>query len=154
VLIAGRAGVAIVVSLAIVAVLIAIGRIAFGAHVPGATLPGIFVSSIVGAVAFCCLAFAVSTRIRNADAAQPILQATTLPLYFISGVFVPDANSPRWLRDIANVFPVRHLSQALLTGFDPGAHAPGIAWRHLLVVGAWGLGGLFVAIRRFAWTPS
>jgi ABC-2 type transport system permease protein len=154
VLIVGRAAVSIAVALATVAVLIVIGRLAFGVPVPGRTLPGVVVSSIVGAFAFCCLAFAISTRISNADAAQPILQFITLPLYFISGVFIPDANNPSWLRHIANIFPVRHLAQALLRGFDPGAHAPGIAWQHLAVVAAWGLGGLVVALRRFAWTPS
>ncbi len=154
VLIAGRVVVAVVVALAIVVVLIVLGRLAFGAHVQVRTLPGVAIASVLGAFTFCCLAFAASTFITSADAAQPILQFITLPLYFISGVFVPDANDPTWLRDVANVFPVRHLSQALLTGFDPGSHAPGIAWRHLLVIAAWGVGALLVAVRRFRWMPA
>jgi hypothetical protein len=32
--------------------------------------------------------------------------------------------------------------------------APGIAWTHLLVLAAWGLGGLVVAVRFFQWTPQ
>jgi ABC-2 type transport system permease protein len=153
VLIAGRAAVAVAVALAVVIAIIVIGRLAFGVPVPGSTLPGVVVASVVGAFSFCCLAFAVASFISSADAAQPILQAVTLPLYFISGVFVPDSNDPRWLRDIANVFPVRHLAQAELRGFDPGASAPGIAWWHLLVLAGWGLGGLVVAIRCFRWSP-
>ena len=120
---------------------------------PTSTLPGVVLASVVGALTFCCLAFAVSAFIGNADAAQPILQAVTLPLYFISGVFIPDANNPRWLRDVANVFPVRHLAQAELRAFDPLASAPGIAWSHLLVLAIWGVGGLVVAVRFFRWTP-
>jgi ABC-2 type transport system permease protein len=137
----------------VVAAIIVIGRLAFGVPVPTSTLPGVVVASVVGAFAFCCLAFGASAFIANADAAQPILQFVTLPLYFVSGVFVPDANNPRWLRDIANVFPVRHLAQAELRAFDPLARAPGIAWMHLLVLAAWGIAGLVVAVRYFRWTP-
>ena len=153
VLIAGRAGVAIAVSVVMVAVLIVLGRVAFGVTIPTSTMPGVVVSSIVGAFTFCCLAFAASVFISSADAAQPILQFITLPLYFISGVFIPDAKNPSWLRHIANIFPVRHLAQAMLTAFDPASRGPGIAWTHLGVVGLWGIGGLAVAVRRFAWTP-
>jgi ABC-2 type transport system permease protein len=154
VLIVGRAAVSIAVSVVVVTVIIVIGRLAFGVPIPGATLPGVIVATIVGAFTFCCLAFAVSAFISTADAAQPILQFIILPLYFISGVFVPDANNPSWLRDIANVFPVRHLAQAELRGFDPGAAAPGIAWTHILVLAVWGLAGLGVALKRFRWSPN
>jgi ABC-2 type transport system permease protein len=154
VLIAGRAAVAVLVALAVVAAIIVIGRLAFGVPVPGSTLPGVVVATVVGAFTFCSLAFALSTFIGAADAAQPILQFITLPLYFISGVFVPDANDPAWLRDVANVFPVRHLAQAELRGFDPGAAAPGIATSHLVVLAAWGVAALAVAVRRFRWSPQ
>jgi ABC-2 type transport system permease protein len=153
-LIAGRALVAVVTSLVLVAVLIVVGRVAFGVHLPTTTLPGVALASIVGALAFSCLAFAVSAFITTADAAQPVLQFVTLPLYFISGVFVPDANNPRWLRQIANVFPVRHLAQALLLAFDPTSHGPGLAWGQIAAVAAWGTGGLIVAVRRFRWSPA
>jgi ABC-2 type transport system permease protein len=153
VLIAGRASVAILVALVVVAAIIVIGRLAFGVPVPSSTFPGVVLASVAGAFTFCCLAFAASAFIANADAAQPILQAVTLPLYFISGVFIPDANNPSWLRDIANVFPVRHLAQAELRAFDPLAKGPGIAWTHLVILAAWGIGGLIMAVRFFGWTP-
>jgi ABC-2 type transport system permease protein len=153
VLIVGRAAVSIVVSLAVVVAIIVIGRLAFGVPVPGKTLPGVVLASVLGAFCFCCIAFAISSFIDSADAAQPVLQIVTLPLYFISGV-IPDSNDPRWLRDVANVFPVRHLAQAELRGFDPGSHAPGIAWGHLLVLAVWGVAALVVALKRFRWSPT
>jgi ABC-2 type transport system permease protein len=154
VLIAGRAAVAVLVALVMVAAIILIGRLAFGVPVPTSKLGGVVLASVLGAVTFSCLAFAISAFIATADAAQPVLQFLILPLYFISGVFIPDANNPRWLRDVANVFPVRHLAQAELRAFDPAASAPGIAWWHLLVLAAWGLAGLAVSVRFFRWTPS
>lgn len=154
VLIAARSSVAIAVALAMVAAIIIIGRVAFGVPFPTSKLPGVILASVLGAFTFCCLAFAASAFIGSTDAAQPILQFVTLPLYFISGVFIPDANNPKWLREIANVFPVRHLAQAELQAFDPRTTAPGIAWTHLAVVAAWGMAGLVLAARTFRWSPQ
>jgi ABC-2 type transport system permease protein len=153
VLIAGRAAVSMLIALLMVALIIVIGRVAFGVPVAASRLPGVVIASVLGAATFCCIGFALSVFIKTADAAQPIIQFITLPLYFISGVFIPDANNPNWLRAIANVFPVRHLAQAELRGFDPRATAPGIAWSHLLVLAVWGLGAGIVAVRRFRWMP-
>jgi ABC-2 type transport system permease protein len=153
VLIAGRAVTSIVVSAAIVIVLIGLGRIAFGVRVPTTTIAGIAIATVVGSISFCCLGYALCSFIRSADAAQPIVQALILPLYFISGVFVPDHTIPSWLRHVADVFPVRHLAQALLTAFNPATSGAGIAGKHLLVLAAWGAAGLIVALRRFSWVP-
>jgi ABC-2 type transport system permease protein len=95
---------------------------------------------------FCCLGYALSTAIRSADAAQPMVQAIMLPLYFISGVFIPNVNLPRWLRDVAEVFPVQHLAGGLRNAFDPATQGTGIVWSDLGVLALW-------ALTRFAWTP-
>lgn len=112
-IIAGRALTSVVVALGIAALLLAIGSVFYRATVPGRTAPALAVTVIVGALAFCCLGFALASVIRNADSAQPITQATMLPLYFISGVFIAVSALPRWLVDVAGFFPVRHLAAAL-----------------------------------------
>jgi ABC-2 type transport system permease protein len=151
--IAGRALTSVVVAVTMTAVLLAIGWAAYGANVPGRTAPALVVTVIVGTLAFCCLGFALASVIRDEDAAQPVTQATLLPLYFISGVFVAVSQLPRWLVDVANIFPVRHLSAALLSAYNPHTTGAGFAGTHLLIVAAWGLGGLLIALRRFSWTP-
>ena len=75
-----------------------------------------------------------------------------LPLYFISGVFVPESQIPPFLRHVADLFPIRHLSQALLEPFVT-THGSGIAVDHLLIVAIWGITGLALATRTFRWTP-
>ena len=154
VLIAGRALTVIVVALAVLTVLLLLGRFAYGVRIPAETLPGIVVTAIVGAVTFCCLGYALSTAIRSADAAQPMVQAIMLPLYFISGVFIPNVSLPRWLRDVAKVFPVEHLAGGLRHAFDPGTHGIGIVWSDLGVLALWAAAGLAVALTRFSWTPA
>src|SRR5260370_671477 len=126
VLILGRALVAVVTALFMCALLLAIGRIFYGVSLPTRTIPAVAAATVLGAVAFCSVGFAVASFIGAVDAAQPIVQATLLPLYFISGVFVPQSQIPTWLGNIASIFPVRHLADALVAAYDPGTTGSGI----------------------------
>ena len=101
-----------------------------------------------------CLGYALSTAIRTEDAAQPMVQAIMLPLYFISGVFIPNVNLPPWLRDVAKVFPVQHLADGLHHAYDPADTGAGIVWTDIGVLALWGGIGLAVALCRFSWTPA
>jgi ABC-2 type transport system permease protein len=152
-LIASRVLTSAILSILVVVVIVAIGRIFYGVHLPSSTLPAFVVGVIVGSACFCCLAFAVSTFIRNQDSAQPIIQAITLPLYFISGVFVPTSQLSPTLQHIADVFPVAHLNKALFKAFDPSTTGAGFAWTDLLILVAWGVAGLAIALWRFSWSP-
>jgi ABC-2 type transport system permease protein len=152
-IIAGRALTSVVVALGIAALLLAIGWLFYRAAVPGRTAAALAVTVIVGALAFCCLGFALTSVVRNTDSAQPVTQATMLPLYFISGVFIAASALPHWLVDVAGVFPVRHLAAALLTAYNPHTAGAGFAGTDLLVVALWGAGGLAIALWRFSWMP-
>ncbi len=136
------------------AVLLAVGRFAYGVHLPTRTIPGVALTAVVGAAAFCVLGYGLSTAIHSADAAQPMVQAIMLPLYFISGVFIPNVNLPGWLRHIAEVFPVQHLADGLHHAYDPAATGAGIVWTDIGVLALWAGIGLVVALRRFSWTPA
>ena len=149
----GRVAVAIGMSVALTVVLVAIGAVLYGVSVPGSTLPGMLVSLVVGAAAFCCLGVAFSSVIPNEDAAPAVVNAVVLPLYFISGLFFPVDEAPKWLTDLAGVFPIRHLAEALLEAFDPRTTGAGIHLGHLAVVAAWGAAGAVVAMVTFRWTP-
>ncbi|HMK97840.1 MAG TPA: ABC transporter permease [Acidimicrobiales bacterium] len=154
VLIAGRALTAVSVSLMVIAVVLVIGRFAYGVDVPLQALPALALTAIIGSGTFCVLGYAVSTLIGSSDAAQPIVQATVLPLYFISGVFVPGVELPTWLQRIAEIFPVQHMADALHRGFGPAGQASSVAWGDLGALGLWVIAGLVVALRRFRWAPA
>jgi ABC-2 type transport system permease protein len=118
---------------------------------PGA-IGTLALSVAVGSLALACLGYAVSTAIGSADAAQPTVLALTLPLAFISGVYIPPVSLPSSLQHVAQVFPLEHLVTALGRGFLPGSH--GLAWGDLAILVAWGLAGLIAALWRFRWTPA
>jgi ABC-2 type transporter len=130
-----------------------LGWAAYGAHVPGRTALALAVTVAIGAASFCCLGYALTSLIRNEDAALPTTTAITLPLYFISGVFVAVTVLPHWLADVGEIFPVRHLAGALLVAYNPHTTGLGFAGRDLMIVAAWGAAGLAIALRTFSWLP-
>ncbi len=154
VLITGRALTAATVSLIMTGVLAAIGWFAYSAHIPAGHVAALVVTVLVGAVSFGCIGFALTTLIRGSDSAQPIIAAITLPLYFISGIFLASTLLPHWLFSLAGFFPVRHFQQALLAAYNPYSSGSGFAGSDLLIMAAWAAAGLFVAVSRFRWTPQ
>jgi ABC-2 type transport system permease protein len=154
VLIAGRTLTAVAVSLFVLTILLAFGRFAYGVHLRTEALPGVALTAVVGSITFCVLGYALSTAIANEDAAQPMVQAIMLPLYFISGVFVPNLQLPSWLRHVAEVFPVQHLADGLQNAYDPTLHGAGIVWSDLGVLALWAAIGLAVGLLRFSGLPK
>ncbi|HKJ35335.1 MAG TPA: ABC transporter permease [Solirubrobacterales bacterium] len=152
--IAGRIGNSIVVSLLMVLLVTALGAIFFGVEVPTTTLPALLVTLIVGAISFSALGFALSAAIPSEDAAPAITNATVLPLYFISGVFIPESEIPDGVLRFADLFPIRHFFEAFFAAFDPTTTGVGLALGDLAVVAAWGAIGLALAARYFRWTPK
>ena len=154
VFIAGRIGNSIVVALIMMALIAAIGRVLYGVELPWDRLPAIVVTLVAGAAAFCCLGIALTAAIPSQDAAAPIVNALLLPLYFLSGVFIPSDQLPSGVIHFADAFPVRHFFEAVFNAYVPAAGGgAGIEWGNLAIVAAWGVAGLLIATRFFRWTP-
>ncbi len=151
---AGRVGNSIVVSVLLLVVVTLVGKVLYGVEIPPLErLPAILVTLIVGAAAFCCLGVALSAAIPSEDAAAPISNVAVLPLYFLSGVFIPASEIPDGVLQVADFFPIRHFFEAFFAAFDPTTQGAGFEWGHLAIVAVWGLAGLALAIRFFRWTP-
>jgi ABC-2 type transport system permease protein len=153
VFIAGRVGNSIVVSILSLALVSAIGRLIYDVAIPWDHLPAVLVTLAVGAASFCCLGFAITAAIPSEDAAAPMTNFALLPLYFLSGVFIPESEIPSGVLHFADLFPVRHFFEAFFTAWSPETTGPGFEWGHLVVVAAWGLLGLVLALRFFRWEP-
>ncbi|HTR88904.1 MAG TPA: ABC transporter permease [Solirubrobacteraceae bacterium] len=151
---AGRIGTSITVSFLLVVLMLAMGRFVYGVTLPTHTALAGVVTVLVGAAALSCLAFAVTAFVPSEDAAAPIANVIMLPLMFISGIFIPNSEIPASMQDVANVFPVKHIFEALLKVFDPATTGSGLAGKDLAVIALWGVAGALVAIWRFRWTPS
>jgi ABC-2 type transport system permease protein len=143
----------ILIALLLTAVATLAGALLYDVDIPTTTLPAVIVSVLLGAAAFSALGLAMTAVVPNADAAPAVVNGVILPLLFISDIYIPDNDAPGWLRAIANVFPVKHFSEALQTPFDPFEPGTGFEWGHLSVLIIWGVIGLALAVRYFSWEP-
>jgi len=153
VFIASRMAGGAAVGLVMTAILLLLGRVLYGVAIPGTAMVGFVLALLVGSATFSALGIAMTAVIPSLAAAPPIANAVTLPLFFVSGIFVPSEQTPDWMQKVADAFPVKPLSEALLTAFDPATSGLGIAWAQLAVVAAWGIGGALIAARTFRWVP-
>ena len=134
----GRIVHAILLSILLVAIVIVFGVIFYDATVPVGRLLPFLVTLIVG--------------VPNADAAPAVVNATVLPLLFLSGVFIALPAGNPWYVIVAKLFPIYHFSHAMLAAyFGEPLHVS--AWQvgDLLVMAAWGVFGVIVAATRFRW---
>jgi len=150
---AGRVLTATALSVIMVVAVTVLGRLVYGVPMPTHTLPGLILTLLIGTAACCTLGFALTSLIPTEGAAPAITNAVILPLYFFSGIFIPDDNLPAGMKFIGALFPVRHLFRAYFAAFDPATTGAGIAWGHLAVLVLWGAVGGIVAVRTFRWTP-
>jgi ABC-2 type transport system permease protein len=123
VFVAGRVGNSLVVSVLMVVLVAVIGRLIYDVSIPTERLPAVLVALGVGAFSFCCLGFALTAAIPSEDAAPAISNAVVLPLYFISGIFIPDSEIPQGVLNFADLFPIRHFFEAFFTA-GPGRRGP------------------------------
>lgn len=149
---AGRIGHAMVLAVLLVVVIAGFGAIAYGIEVPWEALPTLVLVLVLAAAAFSALGLALTGLIPNADAAPAIVNATILPLLFISNVFISMDGAPDWLTTVSRLLPVRHVADAVLALYREGA-AAGVPWTELGVIAAWGVIGVLAALRLFSWEP-
>jgi ABC-2 type transport system permease protein len=141
------------------------GKVFYDAAVPtGTPLLEFVVVLLVGSLSLAALALALTAVIPNADASPAIVNATILPLLFISGVFIPLGDeAPGWIKVIGDIFPVKHFFDAMTDSYlgntvghrlDGSTFYPfTLNWTDVLVVAAWGVAGLVLAARFFSWEP-
>ena len=126
------------------------GVLFFGVQVTLATVVPFVLIVLFGGAALSAVALASASLIPNSQAGPAVLNGLVFPILFLSGVFFPMQNAPRWIQVVAGIFPVRHFSEAATGAF----FGTGIAATDLLVIAVWGVLGAAVAARYFRWRPS
>ena len=132
--IAGRIGNAIVISVLGLVVVAVLGRIVYDVEIPWDRLPAVLVTLAVGASSFCCIGVAMTAIIPSEDAAPAITNALLLPLYFLSGVFIPESEIPDGVLKVADIFPIRHFFEAFFEAWNPLTTGAGFEWGNLAIV--------------------
>jgi ABC-2 type transport system permease protein len=130
-----------------VALVVAIGNLAYGVDWPREPLL-LLAFTLLGVTCFAALGIAFSHAIPNEDAAPAYTNAVFLPLLFISGVFYSADELPEALRAVAEALPLKHLIDGLSEAIVGGG---GDAATAAAVVGAWAVAGIVLAVRFFRW---
>jgi ABC-2 type transport system permease protein len=154
----GKIAVVLVSSLGQAVVLLGVGTLFFGLHLPSDAahwLTFLWVY-VLGIVACTLLGLAYSSVVPAASAGAMVF-LPVITLQFISGVFIPFNQLPDVLQKIAAVFPLKWLCQGMRSVFLPDAfqqYEPGMSWGHgrvALVLAGYGVLGLVLCLTTFRW---
>ncbi|MFY9588396.1 MAG: ABC transporter permease [Actinomycetota bacterium] len=143
---------AVVVAIILVVIVVGFGRVFYDVTVPAGRIGVLLISLSVGAACFASLGIAATVMIPNPDAAPAVVNATILPLLFISDIFIPLERAPHWLTTFSDVFPIKHFSHALDHAYNY-PRGTGLYADDLIVMGIWFVIGLVIAVRFFSWEP-
>jgi ABC-2 type transport system permease protein len=105
---------------------------------------------VAATLAFLSIGLLAGAWTKTPEAASAVTNLVILPMAFLSGSFFPLDNAPQWLRTVSQIFPLKHLNDAMLDvmvrGEGPASALPalGLLLGFALVVTA-------VATRVFRW---
>ena len=127
---------------------------AFGAVVFGVAMHGSWVlfllAALASVVAFAGLGILGASRVGHAQAAYGIINALTIPMTIVSGIFFAWTRFPEWLQPFVAVLPLTLAADALRAVSSEGAGLLQIAPRLLGLV-AWGAGCGALGLKLFRW---
>jgi ABC-2 type transport system permease protein len=113
--------------------------------------------SLLGITACTLCGIAYSSLVRTGRGAPAVVTPVALVLQFISGVFFVFTDLPKWMQQVAALFPLKWMCQGMRSVFLPesfAARETAHSWelgRVALVLGAWCVGGLVLCLLTFRW---
>lgn len=137
-----------VVLLLIQALIMVALSIPFGLHLDPAGLAlSLGVLALLGLV-MAPLSYAAALAVKSEDAFAPLVQGVTFPLLLLSGILLPMALAPDWLRFLSSINPLTHAVDAVRALFNGQWGQPEIVIG-TVVTGALAIVGVWVASRAF-----
>lgn len=112
---------------------------------------------LLGTFACTLMGMAWAGAIPSGPAATPMTTPIFMVLQFLSGVFLPLSDTPRWMVGVAEVFPLKWMAQGLRSVFLPDVMKygePRNSWELgtvAIVMGAWVIFGTLATWRTFKW---
>ena len=152
-LIAAKIGAVLVIELVQVVLLLAVAVFAFGwSPGPGSSVLLGVVGLLLGTLAFAGLGLAMAGSLR-AEATLAAANGLFLVFLVLGGIVVPVDHLPGALVPLAGLLPASALSEllriAFASGLTPGASAS--ALQPALLLAAWGVAAVGLAVRTFSW---
>lgn len=150
---AGRIGSGVWIAVISVVIMFVFGWAFFGFQMVWDGIGAAVLVFAVGIATFSALGLSVCALINNADASPAVANGVFLPMTFISGIFIPLDDAPRWLVILGKVFPLEHFARPFGDAFNPLHTGPIVGWEDLAIMAAWLAFGLVINTRFFTWDP-
>ena len=132
-------------------VVVLLGRVLFGVHFPHQLL-SLVLALLLGAAAFAALGLGITGLVRSAEGSSAVINVVYLPMSIVSGTFFSTHHYPAFLKWVAEALPLTHFTALTRHVMLDGRPIWTQGWQ-VLVVAAWGVGGLLGAVRGFRWAP-
>ena len=149
---AGRLAATIIVTVVSGVVLLLVAIAMTGLHLTGHAVIGLLAADVLGALALAAAGILLTPVIPSAQAAQPVLMLTYIPLIILSGSFGPIADLPHWLTTTMTYLPAQPLIDAVSRVLQHSSGAL-MSTHDLAVLAAWAVGDLLISVRFFLWDP-
>lgn len=131
------------------AVLLAFAWIVFGVEVRG-SLAALVAIAVLGAFSFTALGLLVASRARTTEGVSGIMNATSFPMWVLSGVFFSYHTFPEAFHPFIRALPLTAFNDAMRAVMNDGL--PLLATvGPLAVLVAWGVASFLLALAIFRW---
>jgi len=143
-----------------VVLLMGFGELFFHLHMPtsGEKWLRLLLLILLGSICSTVLGIAFSALPKNGRGASAIVSPIVIVLQFFSGVFFVFTDLPKWMQQLAAIFPLKWLTQGMRSVFLPDSFAVKEAtgsWesgRIFIILLAWAVAGTVLAVKSFRWS--
>ncbi|MCL5410856.1 MAG: ABC transporter permease [Patescibacteria group bacterium] len=98
----------LVINFAQVSLILLVGVFVFDAHIYG-SLVLLYLFGLIGAILFQLIGFTIAGLVKTTNAAEGMATAISIPMMFLTGVFFPIDQLPKWLYNIVQYLPLAPL---------------------------------------------
>jgi ABC-type multidrug transport system permease subunit len=129
--------------------LILFGYFYFGIRITG-SIPALITVFLAGIFAFAGIAILMASRTSKTEVANGLVNAVTLPMMILSGIFFNYHNFPDWAIPIIQALPLTLVADSIRSVFIEGAGLIEVA-RPVIILCVIGLGTFAAGLRVFKW---
>lgn len=130
-------------------VLLLFARLYFDIRIEGSMFAFILIF-LSGMIAFSGIAVLMAAKVANSQIGNGLVNAITLPMMILSGIFFSYQNFPEWVLPVIKILPLTTLADSLRFIFTEGAGI-GKIWIHSLVLIVEGVGCYLIGLRIYKW---
>jgi ABC-2 type transport system permease protein len=145
----GQVAMRLVVVMAQICIIVAVGVLFFDLHFLGNFLE-LFLVGLMGGIVFLSIGFALAGISKSEDQVAPLANVITLPMLLLSGIFFSRNNLPGVIHTITDFFPLTYLADAMRSIAIDGATLSQVG-PQLLGLAIWSILSCTIAVKMFRW---